>query len=179
MKSFKEYRFNEEVSGPTNTVGSGNIAGVGQPVDSKFGEPGGSAQVLNKKNILKRKDIVEAKGDEFDVSLATELFKKCREASTETHLIHLNSGSYAEHIALKEFYDGIIPLIDAFCESFIGRSDEKLEDDNDDPIEVIEDLRDWIDKNRNEISNDSELQNSIDTIVEQCNSSLYKLRNLE
>jgi hypothetical protein len=46
MKSFKEFRqINEDggaaaVAGPTNTVGSGAIAGAGQPPGSKSGEPG-------------------------------------------------------------------------------------------------------------------------------------------
>ena len=46
MKSFKEF-INEDggvagvgSAGPTNTVGSGTIAGTGQPPGSKFGEPG-------------------------------------------------------------------------------------------------------------------------------------------
>mgnify|MGYP003325466202 CR=1 FL=1 len=50
-------------AGPTNTVGSGNIAGAGQPPGSKFGEPGVDLRKKKKHDprlpmgIGKRKDF--------------------------------------------------------------------------------------------------------------------------
>ena len=39
---------------------------------------------------------------------------------TSAHLLHLASTSYAQHIALNEFYDGLLPLVDRFAEVFQG-----------------------------------------------------------
>ena len=38
-----------------------------------------------------------------------------------THSAHLNTRSYAKHVALNEFYDGIIDLADKFAEAYQGR----------------------------------------------------------
>ena len=58
MKSFKEF-INEDggvagvgSAGPTNTVGSGTIAGTGQPPGSKFGEPGVHMKKKRKSPII-------------------------------------------------------------------------------------------------------------------------------
>lgn len=38
-----------------------------------------------------------------------------------THSAHLNTRSYAKHIALNEFYDGVIDLADKFAEAYQGK----------------------------------------------------------
>lgn len=38
-----------------------------------------------------------------------------------THSAHLNTRSYAKHVALNEFYDGIIDLADKFAEAYQGK----------------------------------------------------------
>lgn len=38
-----------------------------------------------------------------------------------THSVHLNTRSYAKHVALNEFYDGIIDLADKFAEMYQGK----------------------------------------------------------
>jgi hypothetical protein len=38
-----------------------------------------------------------------------------------THSTHLNTRSYSKHIALNEFYDGIIDLADKFAEAYQGK----------------------------------------------------------
>ena len=37
------------------------------------------------------------------------------------HSAHLNTRSYAKHVALNEFYDGIIDLADKFAEAYQGK----------------------------------------------------------
>ena len=37
------------------------------------------------------------------------------------HSAHLNTRSYAKHIALNEFYDGVIDLADKFAEAYQGK----------------------------------------------------------
>ena len=38
-----------------------------------------------------------------------------------THSVHLNTRSYAKHVALNEFYDAIVDLADKFAEAYQGR----------------------------------------------------------
>ena len=38
-----------------------------------------------------------------------------------THSAHLNTRSYAKHVALNAFYDGIIDLADKFAEAYQGK----------------------------------------------------------
>lgn len=38
-----------------------------------------------------------------------------------THSAHLNTRSYAKHVALNDFYDGIIDLADKFAEAYQGK----------------------------------------------------------
>ena len=38
-----------------------------------------------------------------------------------THSAHLNTRSYAKHVALNEFYDGVITLADKFAEAYQGK----------------------------------------------------------
>lgn len=41
-------------------------------------------------------------------------------ARTQTHFWHLQTQSYAEHKALGDFYEALLPLADEFMEVYIG-----------------------------------------------------------
>jgi len=102
------------------------------------------------------------------------------------HSVHLNTRSYAKHVALNIFYDRIINAADDFAESYQGRHGligaitlqsakkttniiEFLEDS----LKQIEDARyDVVDKA------DMSLQQLIDNIIEIYLRTLYKLRFL-
>lgn len=116
-----------------------------------------------------------------DNSLATELFHKCRQTATYTHYQHLMTSSYAQHMALGAFYIDIIPLLDSFLETFIGTYGklEIVQDKIQIPFKcTIKDLKEWIESNRSKITDSTELQNILDTIVELCSSTIYKLEQL-
>jgi len=98
-----------------------------------------------------------------------------------THKAHLNTDSYAEHMALGGFYEGIIPLADSFAEALMGREGKRIGDlpDLKNPkgdiskvlrvhLEIIEETRDFVGK-------DTTLNNIIDEIVALYLSTLYKL----
>ena len=113
-----------------------------------------------------------------------ELFARCRSASTAAHFAHLMTSSYAAHVALNAFYDEIIPVADAFAESYIGRygkfeSFPNAKESSTDGLQIVGNLTKWIDSNREIISDLSEIQNDIDSIVSLCNSTAYKLRELK
>ena len=107
---------------------------------------------------------------------------------TQAHIFHLQTPSFAAHMALQGYYDGIIDLVDGFVESYQGKygivkgygnialqeyqSCEAI-------IMYFETLCMFIEKSREMITPDSYLQNQIDTIVELIKSTIYKLRFLK
>ena len=102
------------------------------------------------------------------------------------HSVHLNTRSYAKHVALQGFYEGIIPLADSLAEAYQGRhgligpislqSAKKTNNITEflqDQIKDIEGMRyEVVDKT------DTALQNIIDEIVNLYLSTLYKLKFL-
>lgn len=105
---------------------------------------------------------------------------------TNTHILHLQSLSYSQHIALGVFYDEISDLVDSFVEAFQGKyglltkytADFELADA---PIPYLEYLKAEVETKRRAANfpQDSELQNEIDNIANLINSTLYKLRFLK
>ena len=119
--------------------------------------------------------------------------KKCADfvglfflARDVAHSVHLNTRSYAKHVALNEFYDNIVELADKFSEAYQGRygligpisllSAKKTTN----IIEFLEDQLAEIEATRYDVCDktDTPLQNIIDEIVGQYLSTLYKLRFL-
>lgn len=108
-------------------------------------------------------------------------------AATNTHILHLRSKSFSEHSALGEFYQALPDLVDAVVEATQGRYGELI----DYPVqyyapassglEELEMLKDYIDEERHKdgIPQDSEIQNLIDEVADQVDSTLYKLRFLK
>lgn len=104
-------------------------------------------------------------------------------ARTAAHVAHLQTGSFAAHVALQEFYDGIVPLADQFAEVYQGcygliaftGSSFKLERD---PIKMLSSLKDFVVAARSECD-EMALCNIIDGIVALIAQSLYKLRHLK
>jgi len=102
------------------------------------------------------------------------------------HSVHLNTRSYAKHVALNEFYTEIVVLADGFAESFQGRhgligpvslmSAKKTTN----IVEFLKNQLEEIEKARYEIckKDDTPMQNLIDGIIELYLSTLYKLRFL-
>ena len=101
------------------------------------------------------------------------------------HREHLRTKSYAQHMALGDFYKEIVDLADSLVEAYQGRSgiiDIPLLD-NEFPGEIIESMEKqfaWLEKNRDAAvgKNDRPLQNLVDDILVLYLSTLYKLKNL-
>ena len=104
-------------------------------------------------------------------------------SATCAHLLHWQTKNYATHKALKKYYETIPDLIDRLVESYMGRYgavgefEEEFEIDKD-PTKYFKALQKYVDANRKHIPDDSELQNTIDEILDLINSTLYKLQNL-
>jgi hypothetical protein len=102
------------------------------------------------------------------------------------HSAHLNTSSFAQHMALNSFYEEIVELADKFSEAYMGRTGKKIGEiptitsPKGEPaavlrrhMEVIEDTRDFVD------AKDTPLNNIIDEIVGLYLSTLYKLDQLK
>lgn len=105
----------------------------------------------------------------------------------QAHVFHLQTKSYAEHIALNGYYDGVVGLFDGLVESYQGKygiiknfKTFKVEQyrNNKKTISYFERLLDIIEENRDSVD-DSYIQNQIDTVQELINSTLYKLKFLK
>lgn len=115
-----------------------------------------------------------------------ELVMKCLHARTAAHVLHLKSRSYAQHIALKDFYDTLVELVDKLAETYQG--DYGLIEEYssrfvmaDDAVQLVSGLAAWIEAHREHVcdEDDTYLQNILDEIVALCRSTTYKLKFLK
>jgi hypothetical protein len=106
---------------------------------------------------------------------------------TQTHVFHLQTPSYAEHIALQAYYEGIVPLIDALVESYQGKNgiitdytnfNLKQYTGKEQVVAYLETLCNAA-YQAYEMTEDSYLQNQIDTVTELIKSTIYKLSYLQ
>jgi hypothetical protein len=105
---------------------------------------------------------------------------------TNAHILHFQSLSYSQHMALGAYYDEVSDLIDGFVEAFQGKyglltnykADYELPATE--PVAYLTYLKDEVETLRRMqgFPQDSELQNEVDTIANLINSTLYKLRFL-
>jgi len=104
-------------------------------------------------------------------------------SATCAHLQHWQTKNYATHKALAKYYEAIPDLVDRLVESYMGRYgplndfEEEFEIEKE-PIKYFKALQKYVDANRKHLPDDSELQNTVDEILDLINSTLYKLQNL-
>jgi hypothetical protein len=114
-----------------------------------------------------------------------EFFLTLLHAATNTHILHLQTTSYAEHVALQGFYQELPELVDTVIESIQGRYGQIIQYPADyfvpsnTPLEELEALQVFVSQNRQYLPQDSEIQNDVDQIASLINSTLYKLRFLK
>ena len=114
-----------------------------------------------------------------------ELIELVFAARNAAHLEHWKTKSYAAHIALSDFYDGIIDSIDALVEARQGVGTLvkvgalKKQEPCTDIIGHLSDDLVWIKDNRKAITNGvPALDNLLQDLEAVYMSTLYKLRNL-
>lgn len=152
---------------------------------------------ISKQDILTRK-LMEQEEDKIDEKSEektegggngnfAQLVSKLLHSRNQTHIFHLQTKSYAEHIALNDYYDGVLGLFDGLIESYQGKhgiiSNYKCDGfenykSGEQVINYLKKLDGDIDTLRKSVK-ESYLQNQIDTIQELINSTLYKLRFLK
>lgn len=108
-----------------------------------------------------------------------------RELAHREHLKVTGPGSYAKHKALNEFYEGIVDLADKFAETYQGKNGiiddiPLLENEfTGDINQVLRQQVEWIDANRDEVTDYRPLQNIIDEICGFYLEKLYLLDQLK
>ena len=118
-----------------------------------------------------------------------EFISKLFESQIQTHILHLNTKSYAQHMALNGYYTALPDLIDLITEAWQGKYgilkgytktvsiSETLN-----PVTHLTSLRDYINQARYVICKDkvdSNIQNEIDNVITLIDTTLYKLENLK
>lgn len=119
-----------------------------------------------------------------DRAIAAEFVLRCFHARTAAHLLHLKTRSFAEHKALNDFYDAVVPLVDTFAESYQG--DEGLLTGYKpgftiptESLPMLKTLDDWIEEHRSEIAcDDPALEALVDDVSALIDQTMYKLRFL-
>jgi len=117
----------------------------------------------------------------------SEMVSLLLHSRTQAHTLHLQTKSFAEHMALNGFYSKIGYLVDGLVESYQGKygiikgykSYDIVEyKSTESTIKYLKDLCGKVEKLR-DCCKDSYIQNQIDTVCELINSTLYKLRFLK
>jgi|688.fasta_scaffold1239730_1 hypothetical protein len=104
----------------------------------------------------------------------------------QIHTYHLQTNSYATHVALNEFYEEIVDLTDRFAESAQGKygiitgyKSELSEYDEGNPLKYLKTKLKMIEEYREYFQESPYLQQIIDDIIELFYSTIYKLTNLK
>lgn len=103
------------------------------------------------------------------------------------HRVHLKTRSFAEHMALNEFYNDIVEHADDFAEAYQGCYEELLNipllsnEYKGTIIDVLKKQREWIEANRDAICprEKTALHNIIDEAVQTYDKAIYKLTFLK
>ena len=113
---------------------------------------------------------------------AAEFVLTLLHAATNTHILHWQTKSYAEHTALGAFYSELPELVDTLAEVIMGKYDMTFtfKDSYYTPAESGKEellaLKAYVQDERRELPQDSEIQNIVDEIASLINQTLYLLR---
>ena len=107
------------------------------------------------------------------------------QSRNQAHIFHLQTNSYAQHVALQGYYEGIVELIDGLVESYQGRYGilrgykmvSNIKED-DSTVTYFEGLAKFVETVRVQIPQDSYIQNQVDEVVDLIESTKYKLKFL-
>lgn len=115
-----------------------------------------------------------------------QLISKLFVTRNVAHLAHWKTTSFSQHMALGDFYDSIVDLLDGIVESYQGSfgmiGDVAL---NASPkqIEILSHLKQeltWLENNREKIANGStSIQNQVDSLMQAYQTTIYKLTFLK
>ena len=105
-------------------------------------------------------------------------------SATNTHFFHWSTDSFSKHMALGDYYDEIVELVDSFVESYMGKYGKITQfpaqyHQPKDPVQYLKSLQGFVQDARKDLPQDTELQNIVDEIADLINTTTYKLVNLK
>ncbi len=136
---------------------------------------------------MKKRGLMEQEMMMGESNPFVEMVSKLRFSVEQTQVYHWQSQSYAEHIALNEYYDGIPAIVDGIVESYQGKygiqKGYRLFEvrDYSTPEEVINFLKkldEDVEMLRQSIK-ETYIQNQIDNVLQLIETTVYKLENLK
>ena len=103
---------------------------------------------------------------------------------TATHLAHLITQSYAQHMALGDFYEGLTDLVDRYAEVYMGlegriTSFPAVKPPSGTPTEMLTDFQVLIQEELDEDRESYALTSILADLQELTARTLYKLKNLK
>jgi hypothetical protein len=110
---------------------------------------------------------------------------QCFAVRTAAHLLHLSSKSYAQHVALGDFYDSLTSLTDKYAEVYMGLEDQVMNwpapatVERKNPVILLEDFLELVQDEMVEDKTCQSLTNILAEMEELTAQTLYKLRNLK
>lgn len=117
--------------------------------------------------------------------MVNELVSVLFQSRLQAHIFHLRTKSYANHIALDDYYSDIVPLLDRLAETCNGHHGlmeyfKKYGVDNDgDVVQYFVGLLDQVQRLREDSMFDfADCQAIIDEIEELISITIYKLQYL-
>ena len=114
-----------------------------------------------------------------------EYFLTLLHSATNTHLLHLQSRSFSQHMALGTYYDEVVELIDSLIEAYQGKNSTIVQYPNiyyppvDNALTELTNISTYVQTNRSIVGTDTELQNITDEIQQLIDSTIYKLTFLK
>lgn len=113
--------------------------------------------------------------------MINELIGRVFAARNRAHTEHWKTTSYAAHMALGAFYDGVIDALDALVENYQGLYGSVTPETSStapggDIPGYLQDEADWIESHRDEISNGSDcIGNLVDALTACYTKTIYLL----
>jgi len=121
-----------------------------------------------------------------DHSAASQFFGYLFSVRDQAHLAHLRVsglGAFAAHMALGDFYDGILDKTDELIEVYQGMNGiipiTIPGSTFVDGLTLVKGCREYVEQNRMKVCECSHIQNIIDEVVALIDRTIYKLENLK
>ena len=119
-----------------------------------------------------------------EMDVAGDFIGRLLMAAPVIHMLHLQTDSYAKHIALNSLYDSLPGDVDTIAEEFQGmygiiQSYGTYAPFNASPIAFVEELLSYVNSKRSCMGPSSSIQSNIDVLTTSLKSCLYKLKHLK
>lgn len=119
-----------------------------------------------------------------DMECAGDFIGRLLMSAPFIHMLHLQTDSFAKHLALGALYESLPDSVDSIAEEFQGMygvipSYNTYLSFNQNPTVFVQDLLTYVKQNRSCMGPTSSIQSTTDMMETSIKSCLYKLKNLK